>query len=55
MPVLPLYMRHQQHRGNSRFDGDGADCVPALFSGLIHAVQANQAVLILKDQRSQFE
>jgi hypothetical protein len=48
-------MHHQQNGPNSRVDGDGANCVPSLLAGLIDPVDADQAALILKDQRRQLE
>jgi len=46
---------HDKNGGNSGFDGDSADGVPPLLPGFIHPVFGNQAMLVLKNQRSQLE
>jgi len=48
-------MHYQQNRCFPWLDGDCPDCMPALFSDLIHPVQANEAILILKHQGRQLE
>jgi hypothetical protein len=48
-------MNHEQYIGDPRLNGNGPHRVPALLAGLVHTVQADQPILILKDQRGQFE
>jgi hypothetical protein len=55
MAVLPVYADHDKNGSSPRFDGDGTDRVPSLFSGFVHTVLGDQAARILKDQCRQLE
>jgi hypothetical protein len=48
-------MHYEQHSADSGPKGYEPDCMPSLLAGVVHAVQAQQPALILKDQSSQFE
>jgi hypothetical protein len=49
-------MHNQQHGGHLRLNFDRANRVPALLPGsTINAIRTDEASLILKNQRRQFE
>ena len=55
MTILPIGVHNEQNGRNPRLDAHSAQCMPPLFSSLIHAALADQAVLILKNQCRQLE
>jgi hypothetical protein len=49
-------MNYQQHSDPARLIPDRADCVPPLFARRgIDAIRADEAMLVLERQSSQFE
>jgi len=55
MEILPVRVNDQQNGGDSRFNRDSANHVPALLSGFIDTILTDQAALVFKDQCRQFE
>jgi hypothetical protein len=55
MDTLPIGVNNQQNGGDSEFNRDGANQVPAMLSGFIDTILADQAALVLKGQCCQFE
>ena len=48
-------MNHQQNGSSPRLDGDSAERMPTQLAGIVDAVWADEAVLILKDQGRELE
>ena len=55
MDILPIGVNNQQNGSDSGFNRDGANQVPALLSGFIDTILADQATLVLKDERCLIE
>jgi hypothetical protein len=55
IPVLPVCVNNEQHDGGRGLNRHGAESMPARFSRLVDAVQADQTVIVFEYQSRQLE